>query len=101
LSSSSSGSIVNVSGVQYLQGPTGKGTFWRTAGAVKPIKGYDFDSKKLTFKPPIGKVGSITVMFTKFGYRSGGVPQFYNMEGREHLLMFELSATDQRSQMKD
>ena len=65
------------------------------------MKGTDFDSKKLSFKPPMGKVNSLTIMFTKFGFRSGGVPQFYNMEGREHLLLFELTATDNRSQMKD
>jgi hypothetical protein len=95
------GSIVPINGVQYLQGPTGKGIFWRDAGAVKPIKGYDFDTKKFSFKPPQASVSNITVQFTKFGYKSGGVPLFYNMEGREHVLLFEFSSTDNRSQMKD
>jgi hypothetical protein len=94
------GTIVSVNGVQYLSGPTGKGVFWRDAGAVKPIKGYDFDVKKISFKPPI-LVTNITVQFTKFGYKAGGVPLFYNMEGREHVLLFEFSSTDNRSQMKD
>ncbi len=95
------GTIVSIGGVQYLSGPTGKGTFWRDAGSVKPIKGYDFDSKKLSFKPPIGVVTNITVQFTKFGYKSGGVPYFYNMEGREHTLLFEFTSTDNASRMKE
>jgi hypothetical protein len=101
LSSSVVGSIASVGGVQYLQGPTGKGLFWRDAGAVKPIKGYDFDTKKLTFKPPISSVNSLRIEFTKFGYKAGGEEYYYNMEGREHLLLFEFTATDNRSQMKD
>lgn len=96
-----SGSTVNIGGITYLQGPTGKGPFWRDSGYCKPIKGYDFDSKRLIFKPPAPKIGSITVMFTKYGYTPGGAPQFYNMEGREHTLMFELQATDNRSLMKN
>jgi hypothetical protein len=100
LSVSSMGSITSVGGVQYLQGPTGKGLFWRDAGAVKPIKGYDFDMKKLSFKPPISSVNNLTIQFTKFGYKPGGSPLFYDMEGREHLLLFEFTATDNRSQMK-
>jgi hypothetical protein len=96
-----SGTTVTVDGVKYLSGPTTKGTFWRDAGAAKPIKGYDFDTKKLSFKPPLGKVSTITVQFTKFGYRPGGAPELYNMEGREHLLLLELNATDNRSQMKN
>jgi hypothetical protein len=94
------GSIAVVDGIQYLQGATGKGNFWRDAGSVKPIKGYDFDSKKLTFKPPAPIVSNITIKFTKFGYKNGGAPLFYNMEGREHVLLFEFSATDNRSQQK-
>ncbi len=96
-----SGTIVNVGGIQYLSGPTGKGVFWRENGAVKPIKGYDFDSKKLSFKPPLSIVSNVTVQFTKFGYKAGGAPYFYNMEGREHTLLFEFTANDQRSQMRD
>jgi hypothetical protein len=89
------GSVVSVGGVQYLSGPTGKGTFWRDAGAVKPIKGYDFDTKKFIFSPQNEKITNITVQFTKFGYKAGGVPLFYNMEGREHLLLFEIIVNNQ------
>jgi hypothetical protein len=96
------GGTVDVGGIDYLQGPIGRGTFWRTPGAVKPLKAGDFDgAKKISFKPPLGKLSSLSISFTKFGYRPGSSPQYYNMEGREHLLLFELSATDNRSQMKD
>jgi len=95
------GTVVSVGGVQYLSGPTGKGTFWRDAGAIKPIKGYDFDTKRLSFKPPLAVVSNMTIQFTKFGYNPGGVPLFYNMEGREHSLLFEFTAGDQRSGQRE
>lgn len=94
------GTIVSVGGVQYLSGPTGKGVFWTPTGSVKPIKGADYDSKKLSFKPPIASVTSITVTFTKFGTKSGGAPYFYNMDGREHTLLFEISSNDQKTQQR-
>lgn len=93
-----SGSMSSIGGVQYLQGPTTKGNFWRDAGAIKPIKGYDFDSKKVVFTPPLATISNITVQFTKFGHKSGGVPLYYNMEGREHVLMFEFICNGQRPQ---
>jgi len=102
LSVAPSGTIINVGGIQYLQGATGKGLFYREAGATKPIKGNDFDGpKKITFKPPQGKLNSMTIAFTKFGYKPGTGPQFYNMEGREHVLMFELTSSDNMSQMRE
>ncbi len=102
MSASSPSDIVAVSGIDYLQGPSGKGTFWRPPGGVKPIKAGDFDGpKKLSFKPPLGKLSNMTIAFTKFGYNPSSPIQYYNMEGREHLLLFEISATDNRSQMKD
>jgi hypothetical protein len=101
LSSGTGGSIVSVDGIKYLSGPVGKGSFWRPVSSVKAMKGSDYDSKKLSWKPPLSKVSSITIQFTKFGYYPGEGPVLYNMEGREHLLLFELSATDNKSQMKD
>jgi len=92
------GTIVSLGGVQYLSGPTGKGIFWRDAGAVKPIKGYDFDVKKMVFSPPVATISNFTVQFTKFGHKPGGVPLFYNMEGREHVLIFEFVLNGQRPQ---
>lgn len=101
LSAASPGSIINLGGVQYLQGPTGKGTFWRDTSGLKPIKGMDYDAKKISFNPCLGKVSSINIAFTKFGFIPGVSPQLYNMEGREHLLIFELTASDNRSQQKE
>ncbi len=98
-----SGSFSNVGGVDYLQGPTTKGLFYRAPGPIKSIKANDFDGagKKIIFDPPMGKISTITISFTKFGYRPGSTPQYYNMEGREHLLLFELTASDNKSQMKN
>lgn len=97
----SGGTITTVASVKYLEGPTTKGTFWQEPGAVKPLKGYDYESKKITFSPPQGKISSLTISFTKFGLKAGGVPQFYDFNGRDHTLIFEVSATDQYSHQKD
>ena len=40
-------------------------------------------------------------MFTKYGFKQNAAPHLYDMEGREHLLLFEVSATDNRSKMKE
>ncbi len=96
------GTTATIGGIDYLEGPSTKGVFWRSAGNVKAIKGLDYDgAKKISFKPPEGKISSMSIQFTKFGYKPGSSPQFYDMEGREHLLLFELSASDNKSQMKD
>lgn len=96
-----SGTIVNSGGIDYLQGPVTKGTFWRPTVSTKPSKGSDYDIKKITFKPPISKLTSLTIMFTKYGFKQNAAPHLYDMEGREHLLLFEVSATDNRSKMKE
>lgn len=96
LSAATTGSIINIGGVLYLQGQTGKGNFWREQGGSKPIKGYDFDVKKITFPVPVATISNITVQFTKFGYKAGGVPLVYNMEGREHTLLFEFVCGGQK-----
>ncbi len=98
-----SGFSSNIGGVEYLQGPTTKGLFYRAPGPIKSIKANDFDGagKKIIFDPPMGKISTVTISFTKFGYRPGSSPQYYNMEGREHLLLFELTASDNKSQMKN
>jgi hypothetical protein len=96
-----SGTTTIVNDVKYLQGAVTKGTFWKDPGKIKALKGYDFDSKKLSFTPPEGKISSITVSFSKFGQKKGGVQEFYDFEGREHTLIFELTAGDQFSKQKD
>lgn len=95
-------SVETIGGVEQLVGLTKRGEFYRAPGNPKPIKAGDFDgSKKISFKPPLGKLSSLTVAFTKFGYKPGGNPRFYNMEGREHLLLFEFTSSDNRSHMKE
>lgn len=95
-------SIENIGGVDQLIGAVKRGDFYRAAGAAKPMKAGDFDgSKKFSFKPPIAKLTTLTVAFTKFGYKAGSNPRFYNMEGREHLLLFEFTSSDNKSRMTE
>jgi hypothetical protein len=101
LSAATTGTINTIGGVRYLEGATGKGNFYRDTGAVKPLKGTDYDAKRLNFAPALAKVNVMTIQFTKFGYKAGGSPQYYDMSGREHTLMFQFDATDNRSMMKD
>lgn len=96
-----SGNSSYVNNVNYLEGNLTRGTFWRDAGRIKPLKGYDFDVKKFSFKPPKGKVSSMMVKFTKFGSMQGGEPIYYDFSGREHTLIFEVGSTDQRSKQID
>lgn len=94
--------IETIGGVEQLIGLTKRGEFYRGPGNAKPWKGGDFDGpKKISFKPPLGKLSTMTISFTKFGYKPGGNPRFYNMEGREHLLLFEFTASDNKSRMKE
>ena len=91
------GSSIISDNVSYLTGPVQKGTFWTQPGTLKALKGSDFDQKKITFNPPIGKLTTIEVQFTCFGKMNGGTPILYDFQGRENLLVFEISATDQQS----
>lgn len=36
-------------------------------GSVKPMKGYDFDIKEVTFNPPLSKLDKINIKFKKYG----------------------------------
>lgn len=90
-----SGTEEDVAGVNYLVGDVAKGPFWKPAGPLKALKGHDFDKKYLEFSPPIGKLSSLNIAFTKFGVEPGGVPNMYDFEGRDHLLIFSFSSTDQ------
>jgi hypothetical protein len=96
-----SGTIADVGGVRYLEGATSKGTFWREQGRIKPIKGYDYDLKRFSFRPAKSKISSLFVKFTKFGMKPGGEPIYYDFAGREHTLIFEVTAGDNQSQQKD
>ena len=101
LGAGTGGAITTVAGIDYLEGPTGKGEFWRSPGNIKALKGSDFDKKLFSFRPAKGKVSSITVKFTKFGMKPGGEAREYNFGGREHTLLFELKSQDQYSRNRD
>jgi hypothetical protein len=99
LTSGTGGSIETVADVKYLVGDLGKGSFWSPAGTTKPLKGFDFDKKYLEFSPPIGKLASLNINFTKYGQQPGGLPEFYNFQGRDHMLIFEITMNDQKGQI--
>lgn len=86
------GTAEKVSNVDYLVGALGKGTFYVPQGYTKPLKGFDFDQKYLSFTPPIGKLSYLNIVFTKYGQQSGGIPEFYDFQGRDHLLIFEITS---------
>jgi len=57
-------------------------------GQVKPIKGADFDSKKISFSQPISELNSFRLEFKK----PNG--EYYNFQGRDHLLIIQIAASD-------
>ena len=95
ISSGTDGSIEVVDGNKYLVGDAGKGTFWSAQGYTKPLKGFDFDKKYLPFNPPLGKMAYLNVEFSKYGKTSGGTPELYDFQGRDHMLILELTSGDQ------
>ena len=84
----------DVGGIDYLEGEITRGDFYRPPGTTKALKGFDFDQKYLEFSPAIGKLSYLNINFTKFGTQSGDLPNFYDFGGRDHLLIFEFSASD-------
>lgn len=85
-------------GVNYLNGVVTKGPFYIAPGVTKALKGFDFDQKKLEFAPPIGKLSSLTIQFTKYG--PGQEVEYYDFCGRNHLLVFSVKAGDNQSGQK-
>ena len=81
-----------VSNVDYLLGALGKGPYWLPQGTTKVLKGFDFDQKLLTFTPPLGKLSYLNISFTKYGQQPGGLPEYYDFQGRDHMLVFELTS---------
>lgn len=58
-------------------------------GILKGIKGQDFDSKYLSFgNRPDGKMSHLQFEFKTFG------GNYYDFQGREHTLIFQLGAND-------
>lgn len=91
------GTTTTVDDVIYLTGPVTKGTFWIPPGNLKPIKGFDFDAKKLSFATPIGKLDSLNILFTQYGMSFDNRTELYDFQGRDHILIFEIVAEDQAS----
>ena len=89
--------VENVADINYLVGNISKGPFYVPQGTTKPLKGNDFDQKILSFKPPLGKLSNLNIEFNKFGTSGGGVPELYDFQGRDHLLIFEFSSQDTNS----
>jgi hypothetical protein len=84
----------------YLVGSLAKGPFYNQPGMLKPLKGFDFDQKKLEFSPAIGKLGSLEIKFTKFSSDSNDEQEFYDFQGRDHLLIFSVKSNDTKNSMR-
>lgn len=85
--------VTPIGGIDFLEGPVTKGTFYKDPGVLKALKGFDFDQKKVVFAPALGKFTSLTIQMTKFGTQNGGSPYVYNTN-RNHVLVFSISMSD-------
>ncbi len=85
----------------YLVGPVTKGPFWVQPGVLKPIRGFDFDQKKLEFGVPLGKLSSLFIKFTKFSGTSNAEQELYDFQGRNHTLIFSIKANDNKTGRKN
>jgi hypothetical protein len=99
LSNSATSSTELIGGVKYLVGGLGKGDFYLPQGTTKPLKGFDFDKKYLEFSPPIGKLSHININFSKYGKTNTGMSELYDFQGRDHMLIFEITMNDQKGQI--
>jgi hypothetical protein len=88
------------SNVNYLSGLVTKGTFWFPQGTLKPIKGTDYDNKKLTLSPAIGKLTSLEVQITCYGHSNGGTPILYDFMGRDNTFIFEVQCDDYKAGLR-
>lgn len=97
-----SGTIVvdPITGAEHLQGPLTKGAFWGAPGILKPIRGFDFDQKKLEFTPPIGKINSLDIEFTQYNTDSSLDQKLYDFGNKNHTLIFSIRMGDPLSGKK-
>lgn len=91
---------VDNSGVTQLNGPITKGGFWSPPGALKALRGLEFDNKKLDLSAAYGKLTSLTIRFTKFSAFNDSQPEYYDFLGRDHLLIFTVRASDNQAGYK-
>ena len=58
-------------------------------GMLKAIKGADFDPKVLSFGPaPLAELNGLSISFKKYN------GDLYDFHGKEHMLVFQISAND-------
>ena len=89
--------INNSNGIDFLTGNTGSQntSFSRSPGLLKAMKGSDFDKKIYTFSQPVAQVWEMNIRFTKFSKGAiGSDEELYNFQGKEHLLIFEITCGD-------
>ena len=87
----------NFSEVKQLTGNSGSqnASYNRPAGQLKAMKGADFDRKIVEFPQPIAQIFDINIRFTKFSKGPVGTDsELYNFQGKEHLLLFEITCGD-------
>lgn len=92
-----SGTVYTDGSVNYLNGPLTKGNFYTAPGVLKPLKGFDFDQKKLEFSPAIGKLTYLDISFTKFSSDNNSEQELYDFQGRDHLLVFSVKSNDNKN----
>ena len=75
-------------------------SWFRGPGPVKAMKGADFDRKFIQFSPPLATLAFLEIKFLKFGKTAEGSDILYDFHGREHLLIFEFTCSDNAGGLK-
>ncbi len=75
-------------------------SWFRGPGPVKAMKGADFDRKFIQFSPPLATLAFLEIKFLKFGKTAENEDILYDFHGREHLLIFEFTCSDNASGLK-
>lgn len=91
------GDIEIIDEIKYLKGSLNKSS----NGLLKPLKGFDFDQKKYNFIPPVQNFNTLEISFTKYGVDKSDEDSYYNFNGREHLLLFQLVGVDKKNFKKN
>jgi hypothetical protein len=86
----------------YLDGPATKGPFWLPSGVLKPLRGFDYDQKKLELGVADGKLFELHIKFTQFVPNNSpqGTDILYDFAGKEHQLIFAIKRSDNASGQK-
>ena len=74
---------------------TYKGSWWRTPGDEKAIRGDNIvPDGSLEFATPLGLLNRLHIRLNKFGQAPGGADVPAQMQGRDHLLVFDIMCAD-------